>query len=293
MFWQKSSITTTSRKSRIIAIVIAGVSTISIAAVQGIIGNRADSFFLQLLTSIFHFKLGSNCLWIITCSALMLCVIEFFYFTHKMNRTQHLSQRSPTMKGGYATIFRMLVTVSSASSQEERIEKKQRIMTELLKDCVDVLDREHTRAMLFIPDYQEEMLGYAASWKIPAESISKVHFYIGEDEEKRQREGGIVGLAYQQGHAYVGHMIHHKNHDQWTCDIKGYVPIEDPVPYNTFVCLPLFSLDSKSGNRKKTIGILCFDSTTQGAFDSEAMQRVLEYLTEQVLFVLSLCEKMV
>lgn len=123
------------------------------------------------------------------------------------------------------------------------------------------------------PDYLERWESYGMQ---PA-SGNSARFYIGDDQARCVREGGIAGIAFQQGSVQVAHYDQVKG--KGVCDHPDYLPFTerdrtDP-PFRSFVAIPLL------GAERRPLGVLCFDSPNRAVFDAPELTQMLTALGQR------------
>jgi hypothetical protein len=165
-------------------------------------------------------------------------------------------------------------------------EEKKRIVTDVLLDAIAEFDGQIQRAALLLPDTSREYLYCWANYQMSQDSIDSMKFYVGADQGRRQREGGVAGEVFLTRELQVGHL--RQVNGIWICeDCPNYLkfPGKRPFPpYHSFVNIPIIGIDPNTPNSSSItcLGVICFDSMNKDVFDSAACQLVLRTFTRRI-----------
>jgi GAF domain len=151
---------------------------------------------------------------------------------------------------------------------------------EYLQDARHVFQENVARASILRPSQDEpEYLVTWAWYQMPQESRTRTRFYIGPDEGRKR---GIAGKAYVMREVQVIHFTQGVS-GHWEPDDPDYQVFDntqtDPL-YRSFVAVPIL------GAEYDCLGVLCFDSPSPTAFDSEGIQDLLLALGTRIAAVI-------
>lgn len=268
---------------------------ITSAALQGIIGNRADAAFTKLINWITT-SIHENALpWFIVVLLIIFSITEGIYFWIHGKVLEQAIQRANRMIALDASLLRAIASWQPSKTPADREQKTQLILRDILRDATTEFNEQVFRAAIVTPDAHGEYLGCCASWQMPPESTSNMKFYIGSDNRMRREKGGVAGEVYLSEKMIIGHMV--KLNDMWICkDCPSYTkfPENRPVqPYKSFVNVPIIGADpSTTSSRTKCFGVICFDSPHERIFDSDASKEILATVAQRVAATLITCERL-
>lgn len=267
------------------------------SAIEGIIGNRADNGFI-LLTDIVSRSLNVNTWpWIITGVVLALSLVELFYFWQHDKVKLQANKRITRMIELDGSLLKLLANWVPDSDPVIRANGKKRLLSDVIRNAIAEFNESPTRGAILLPDISGEYLRCVASAQMPQETVDEMVFYIGDDEKRRDREGGIAGYVYHHSDKLL--VTHMKQLDggQWICkDFAKYVRLKEldsSMPaYKSLVSVPIFGPDPSLRNKTKCIGILCFDSMNEDVFDLEEIKVLLLTLASRVASAILIEEKL-
>lgn len=163
-----------------------------------------------------------------------------------------------------------------ASRQPDRAIRK--LLKEYLGDARLVFVENVSRSTILRPDEKEHLIPWA-SYQMPQESLTRTRFYVGQDGSKLN---GIAGKTFKDRKVYVVRFAQDKS-GAWIPDDPDYQNFEtkrhDP-PYRSFVAVPVL------GTEDQCLGVLCFDSPSPTAFDSENVQDLLLAIGRRIATVI-------
>lgn len=268
---------------------------ITSAALQGIIGNRADAALTTLigwLTTSIH----ENALpWFIVALLIIFSITEGVYFWIHGKVLEQAILRANRMIALDASLLRAIASWQPSRTPVDREQQTQLILRDILRDATTEFNEQVFRAAIVTPNIQGEYLECRVAWQMPPESTNNMKFYIGPDNRMRRERGGVAGEVYLTEKLLVGHMV--KLNDMWICkDCSSYTrfPENRPVqPYKSFVNVPIIGADpSTASSRTKCFGVICFDSPYEKIFDSDASKEILSTVAQRVAAALITCERL-
>jgi hypothetical protein len=262
---------------------IAFISAIILKALEGIIGNRADTLFTQVLpfiqTTVIENLLSA---WYVMVFVALSCVFICICFIQRIRMLEHaLAIDHKVLKLDDLLLLGLASWVPSLDVEKE----KERIITDILLETIAEFDGQIHRAALLLPDVSGEYLQCWANYEMSQDSINNMKFYIGKDKIRRQREGGVAGDVFHTKDLQVGHL--RQVNGNWVCeDCPNYMkfPGRRPFPpYRSFVNIPILGIDTNAPDSSATcLGVICFDSRDKDVFDHAARQTVLRTLARRI-----------
>jgi hypothetical protein len=252
-------------------------------ALEGIIGNRADTLFTLVWPSIQTVMIANLLSWYIVDPVLLVCIVVCVHFIRRSQMLEHaLAIDHKILKLDDLLLLGLASCIPSLNIEEE----EKRIIKDILLGAIAEFDGQVHRAAILLPDVSGEYLYCWANYQMSQDSIDSMKFYIGADQSRRQREGGVAGEVFLTGELQVGHL--RQVNGIWTCeDCPNYMkfPGRRPFPpYHSFVNIPLIGIDSHTPNSSLTtcLGVICFDSMNKDVFDSSARQVLLRTLARRI-----------
>ena len=225
-----------------VLVLIGGVITI---AIEGIIGNRADSFFVEGSTWVSGSINQNSIPWIVIALLLILGTIENFYLLQHLKLLKLVLRRTNKMVELDSSLLRVLASWIPTMNRDQEMK---RILREVLHDATTEFDDSTYRAAVLLPDLNGEYLTCWASYEMPQDSIENMHFYIGNDAHIRAEKGGGAGEAYINEKVIIGHV--EKINNVWICtDYNSYRKFNGSrfvSPYQSFANVPILGLDSST-----------------------------------------------
>jgi hypothetical protein len=257
------------------------IGAFMLTALEGIVGNRADTFFTLIWPSIQSMAVANWLSWFTVTLVLLCCIVICVYFILRSKKFEHAFTTGRKMLSLDDTLLRGLASWRPSLSTEKEMKH---IITSLLLDAIAQFDGDVHRAALLLPDASEEYLCCWASYQMPQESVDNMKFYIGPDQSRRQRESGVAGEVFLTGELQVGH-LRKVNRGTWVCeDHHSYVKLSrrrSSPAYLSFANVPITDIDHQS-SLSTCLGVICFDSMSRDVFDSSANQVVLRTIARRI-----------
>lgn len=246
------------------------LSALLIAALNGIVGNRADAVLPQLLSFLQQpiSITTTGFLILILVISVPLGLIAFLYY-----RSQQAAINLVKLDD---SLLRLL---SSLPQNPDREDAAKRLFQEFLTDTLELF-ADGCRISIFCPDsHNPELLKIWQSLRVPPETIERTKFYIGSDKDNKRT--GIAGLVFNQQILKVVHLSWQK--DKWSPNDTNYYefvhrPTLKSMPYRAVVAVPI--IDNTKSNQ--CLGVLCLDSMNDKAFDSKKVQDGLRSVADRV-----------
>lgn len=259
------------------------ISAFIVTALEGIVGNRADTLFTLVWSSVQAIVIANLLFWFIVLPVLLVCIGICMYFRRRSQFLEHA--RSIDHK-----ILRLddllLLGLASWVPLPNIEEEKKRIITDILLGAIAEFDGHVHRAALLLPDASGDYLYCWTNYQMPQDSIDNMKFYIGADQSRRQRESGVAGEVFLTRELQVGHL--RQVNGIWICeDCPNYMKFSGRrpfPPYLSFVNIPIISTDPNTLNPSATtcLGVICFDSPHKDSFDSKENQDILRTLSRRI-----------
>lgn len=241
-------------------------------AVGGVVGNRADSAFLDFLPFLSDTTVN---LWIVLLACLFVVAPAVGVAAHYY-RSQRVAIQFIRLDD---TLFRLLSTTNVGSDPEE---VTRRLIEEFLEDTLELF-ADGCRIHLLRPDPSDT--DYLKIWHsrgIPPETIERSRFYIGaQDNIKR----GVAGKAYLDKQIRVVKIRVEK--DRRIASSKEYISFVDKrkrIPYRSFVAVPITDADQES------LGVLCIDSRATDTFDPMPIRNLLGNVADRLAATILILE---
>ena len=265
--------------STIIGFVVGAIAT-------GVIGNRADTFFLWIWTLVATFVTASIWFWL--CVLILVCA-SLLLLHRVIIANQALDVAEQMMKLD-DSLLRLLPNLVPAKDRDNGV---QRLLADVLRDTVETFTGQIHRASILLPDEQGILLKPWASYQMPADSITRTQFYIGSDAHRKR---GIAGEAFVEREIIVGHIAHNAK-DGHICDRREYIEFDSNrhfPPYRSLICVPIIGIaaTTSGNNTVACIGVICFDSVLPTAFDSPIVQELLFEFSTRIAAVLQVYQQL-
>ena len=266
------------------------MGALALAALEGIIGNRADTLFTLIWPSIEAIMIANLLFWCVMFFVLLVNSLIYMYLIQRIQMFKHAFATDHKLLNLDDSLLRGLASWTPSLSTETAMK---RIITDLLLDATAEFDGHVNRAALLLPDASGEYLCCWASYQMPQESIDNMKFYVGPDQGRRQKESGVAGEVFISEKLQVGHLRRAANGGAWICeDCHSYIKLSGRrsfPPYLSFVNIPIISTDpADAANSSATTcqGVICFDSMDKDVFDSEASLVVLRTFARRIAVAL-------
>ena len=283
------------KKRTIIGIAIAVTGFIILNAVAGIIGNNAYALYIWLWNDVLKFPIQELSksitthltLWIILLFISLASGGANLFLWNQLKTYSKALNTSNDMVELDDSLLRLLASIDYTQDLNPQMRK---VLEESLHDAIKAFPKDIYRASILLPNGAKEYLSIRVNFKMPEESIRRVNFYIGDDENRSQ-ERGVAGITYRDKQLRIGHIIWKDN--QWKCDNENYIDFEEDdlrPSYNSFVSVPIIGLDPNSvdGLAAICLGVICFDSHSLTAFDSPQTQKLLLMLGRRIAAALTI-----
>ena len=266
-----------------------GVVLIASAAINGIIGNRADEIFQLVLNGLSGAFQHDALPWTIVVGVVVLAGAGIGFCWLQISVLQVALKRANKMIALDGSLLRLLASWQPTERGTRQVE---RLLKDVLLDASSEFEGDVSRAAILVPDVKGEFLRYWVGFDMPQESLNDLEFYIGKDKLKRERDGGVAGEVFTSGRLLVGHMKRIDNF--WVCDLEMYKKPRGRrpfPPYRALVSVPIMGSDPDKPDSTRCLGVLCFDSYNEDAFDSQDVKEVLLMLASRIAAVILISEK--
>jgi hypothetical protein len=242
-------------------------------AVAGIIGNRSDAGFVWAWSNISTPFLIP--LWVLILIFLFLLLIPAIFLVRFYNAHQ-LATKLNELDG---TLW---LLISSLDLNPDREEALGLLVEKFLEDTLKLF-ADGCRISILRPNTNTP--DYLTVWRsslLPSETVKRLRFYIGSDNEKQR---GVAGHTFMDNQLRVVHLF--KQDNIWHADDPDYrFFVKRPKPsYLSFVAVPIIN------NNKKCMAVLCIDSNSKTAFDAEKVQELLLALGRRLAAAMQIAQK--
>lgn len=133
------------------------------------------------------------------------------------------------------------------------------VLTNMLKASAACLGPDVQRAVLLLPDSNQEYLIPQAHYGLPPESFNRLKFYIGDGPDRKH---GVAGMTFKDKKIRV---VHVKNNNE--TDNIHYIEFDETrefIPYKAFVAVPIMRRILQNtyhtSDNVPCLGVVCFDS---------------------------------
>jgi GAF domain-containing protein len=259
------------------------IGAVLIIAIQGIIGNGADTIFRLLVPRIIQSATQDALPWLITLGSLIIGLGGVAYYRLHGKALNLALDRANKMIELDGSMLRVLASRIPSSNQLSHVDQEKLILKEVLRDATVAFEGHVHRAAIITPEPTGQFLRCWAHYNMPQESVEDMEFYIGFDNQRGAQACGVAGDAFLSGKLRVAHLT--QVHDQWVCDHPKYKEsrVRRPYPsYRSLVAVPITGIDPIVRNATTCLGVLCFDSQNEEIFDSKEIQEVLITLAERL-----------
>jgi hypothetical protein len=259
-------------KKEILLLIAAILSFVVLAAFSGIVGNRADAFFMQVLpflSKVVNFTLP---LWVIVPVLLILLFLVVLNY--------YASQQAVKLLKLDESLLRLLAAFHDNPDQQSATKL---LFQDFLANILELLPNGCRIFIMRQGEHDPDFLTIWQSWKIPSETIDRTRLQISNSQS---RDIGLAGSVFLSGRQEVANFIW-KN-ETWVEDNAKYVYI---VPKNTRKSLPYKSTIAVPVINEITntcIGVLCVDCSEPKTFDSQDVQRLLAVIAIRTSSILSI-----
>lgn len=112
--------------------------------------------------------------------------------------------------------------------------------------------------------------------------------YIGDDPDIQR---GLAGLAFRESRLIIDHMVK-QDDGRWICkehpDVYKRFVNHNVLRYKTLAVMPIVTLGRKGSLKRKTVGVVCFDSMNPTLFDGEEAKNALDTVSSRIGAILSI-----
>jgi hypothetical protein len=262
------------------------ISPILIAALTGIVGNRADALFL-ITFELMGRKIPIQ-LWVLA----LLMVIALLPSTLRAAKLYRAHKIAINLIELDDTLLRLLrefkQTYNSSgrslfrASRPPRNEAVQRLVEDLLEKALDVFYLfENCAIEMWHPDPNspDDLILWGQANSVDS-ARARTRFYIGSQDRPRS---GLAGYTFIDREIRVTH-ISRKN-GEWVADLPEYLFISgreraNRFPYRTLIAIPIIVASTDQSDR--CIGVLCMYSMDSNAFDSGETQKLLVSIADRI-----------
>lgn len=269
------------------SVLIAIISASAGGILYGIIGNRADSLFVTLIS----FIQANPWLWSIATFVGIFSIITFLTLRHIKRLNRALTSITFSQESDFS-LLRLLANWTPPLPDNRDIQM-QRILKEVLTDATVAFGGNSIRAAILLPDSTGDYLECWASYQMPQESIHNMRFYIGNDPRERLHSAGIGGAVYRNQEIIVAHITQKNSH--WECDYKDYIKFpgtRPSPPYRSFINIPIMSISHDKYQHPACLGVLCFDSLDKHIFDSKESKDIIRSIARRVTCAILICNQL-
>ncbi len=246
------------------------------AIAEGVIGNFGSDAAHSLLNQLAKSVEMNWVPWIIAlaCLSMALICLGVAVFAWWNNRFLHQALNvSSNLLDLDDSLLRLLGSWVPDKSHENEMKL---LLAEILRDAGRELGEHVYRASILLPDPPGgEYLKVWAYSKLPDETVGRIKFYVGDDENIRR---GVAGEVFRTRELRIAHMRQEGN--KWKCDCESYISFRErkhPPAYRSFACVPIVGPSPNASAGVTCLGIACFDSlnpTIFDAYDAEIILRV-------------------
>lgn len=250
---------------------------VTLLAVGGIIGNRADSGFLLLLPHISEpVTINKGIIFSVTSALCLIVALPFSLILVPLAKAHKLSTQLNNLDG---TIFLLLSRLPSISNPSNTTSI---LINEFLDSTLELIELFINAPGLSIclPDLSDpEYLVICHSMPPVADEVVRtLRFYTGSANNRKR---GIAGCSFITNQLQVAKLSKQTN-GQWVADHEHYLNT-GASRYQLFkssIALPI------PGPSTTPLGIMCVDSCNPDAFDSKEVQNLLAEVARRFAVVI-------
>jgi GAF domain-containing protein len=244
-----------------VKVLITFLGTLSIIAINGIVGNRADAGFLKVLP-LLHSPIKIP-VWAVLALLLstifpLIVALQHYYKAHQI--VTKLNKLDETL----------LLLLPKLYVTHDINEALKRLLEEFLSRTIDLVQLlDGCGIAVYGPDHNDR--DYLTTWcqlESPNENKEKARFYIGNDPNKKR---GVAGYTFLDKTRRIVHLF--KKNGGWQADNHEYIFLVDSRSrrrsYTALITVPII------GDANDSLGVLCLYSNSITAFDSTAVQDLL------------------
>ncbi|MBD2337987.1 GAF domain-containing protein [Calothrix sp. FACHB-156] len=244
-----------------VKVILTFLGTLSLIAINGILGNRADAGFLQVIPLLY--KTINIPIWISIVVLLstvfpLLIACQYYYKAHQI--ATKLNKLDETL----------LLLLPKLYVTPDINEALKRLLEEFLSRTIDLVHLlDGCGIAVYGPDHNDR--DYLTTWcqlESPNENKEKARFYVGNNPNQKR---GVAGNTFVDKTRHIVHLV--KKNGEWQADNHEYIFLVDSRSrrraYTALITVPII------GDANESLGVLCLYSNNITAFDSTAVQDLL------------------
>lgn len=263
---------------------------IVLAALSGIVGNRADAVFVRSLSPAKRFANAELVVpvWEAALVFVLLLALQVVFFLALRTMVRRgVAARIAQIRAdqdeldalGNAiklvqmddTLLRLLPRLAPAPNRGQAIEM---LLTEFLRDATGVFGGDVSRGMIL--HVEGDQLAAWVGYQMPRETLERTRFPLVDTANRPQ---GVAKRTYQDGKLRVVHFSRVKGErGKFRPDSRDYKVLDHSrphPPYRSFVTVAI------AGDADR-LGVLCFDSMSIDAFDLPEIQQFLGAISRRI-----------
>jgi hypothetical protein len=200
---------------------------------------------------------------------------------------QKLLENAVRAKVGYNGVFRASIFLPT-------VDRLHQLLSEASSAGGNTLTSQSASVSLpAITSNNHEAHDYIKIWAsigLDADIVRDAECYIGDNKEIQR---GFAGVAFKATEPLVAHMLEQKG-GTWICreyprDYKQFEKYSD-LRYRALAAAPIVTLGR---TKRKTVGVICFDSMNATVFDSKEARKALVTVSTRIGAILSIYWQMV
>jgi len=242
-------------------ILLSSSATLLFIAIQGIVGNRADYFFIRLIPL---FKVHITIpLWF----AVILQLAIIFLCTVIVQRYRTAHQISAKLHSLDETLLLLLPKLCTVPDADQALRL---FFEEFLCQTLDFLQPlDGCGISIYSLDPEEpDYLTTYCQCELPNEKPSKARFYVGQNVNTKR---GIAGLTFLDKKSRIVHLS--RKNGRFYADDPEYIFLEPNnrrrFSYMSLITVPII------GDANDSLGVLCVYSSSLTALDSVSVRDIL------------------
>lgn len=253
---------------------------VATAAVTGIIGNRADEWFVDSALEFLAKSISINVGWLIFILlwTLFCPIVVALRFRDSLNNVSNLVEVGDVLARNILSLYEPI------SGRQDAEGEAQRFAQGLFRRIVQDRPFNKCGIAIYYPDPESRYLRLWEHYGEPNESDRTLAFYIGSrsDADQIQQPVGIAGKTFTTRKTWVVHFD-----EKGVADDNDYFPCRNEPPrYCSLICTPILDGVALDNMEEKPIGVLCFYSTSVGIFDNSGVVTIVESLATRLSIVL-------
>lgn len=257
------------------------VGFLLLAALTGIVGNRADAKFLEALPLLsflnytIKIKLWSLILLLLIIpSPALYILLKYQKALKRLSRLNQLDDR----------LLRLLVKLNNKANT---VDTNNGFLQDFLKDALVALDATDSCGIsIYCRDPGD--LNYLMRWKwysYPSLPMTEsLRFYLGDsDQGDNSIRRGVMGTTFRDKEVRIVH-LYVKKEGRWEADNPDYImSSECPPPYPALITM---ALTTNMHDDTPSLGVLCLYSTNVQAFDSPQVRALVKSLAQRLSIIM-------